>query len=83
MLHLHVRFGVHAPRQCPGAKLFCELLDVDVRSLVAHEGGTSCNGSDQGSDSNTVGGLCCNCENRRTCTIRIPEGDVWHCEEYC
>jgi hypothetical protein len=27
-------------------------------------------------------GLCMNCENRDTCTFRIPEGGVWRCEEY-
>jgi len=27
-------------------------------------------------------GLCVNCENRETCTMRKGEGGVWHCEEY-
>ena len=28
-------------------------------------------------------GLCSDCENREDCAWRIPEGGVWHCEEYC
>jgi len=27
-------------------------------------------------------GLCCNCENRGSCTLRDSPGGVWHCEEY-
>jgi len=27
-------------------------------------------------------GLCATCENRDHCTLRKPEGGVWHCEEY-
>lgn len=28
-------------------------------------------------------GLCRDCQNREQCVWRIPEGGVWHCEEYC
>jgi hypothetical protein len=28
-------------------------------------------------------GLCCNCGNRSDCGMRLVEGGVWHCEEYC
>lgn len=28
-------------------------------------------------------GLCCNCTNRASCAMRLVEGGVWHCEEYC
>ena len=28
-------------------------------------------------------GLCCNCGNRDSCTLRHSPGGVWHCEEYC
>jgi hypothetical protein len=31
----------------------------------------------------TTMGLCCNCENRDTCTLQDAPGGVWHCEEYC
>jgi hypothetical protein len=62
-------------------KSYCELFDVDVSALVPRtDAGRSCHGND---DVSTVGGLCCNCENRKRCTIRLVEGDVWHCEEYC
>ena len=27
-------------------------------------------------------GLCLDCENRETCVFPIPQGGVWHCEEY-
>ena len=27
-------------------------------------------------------GLCCNCENRGSCTLQNSPGGVWHCEEY-
>ena len=27
-------------------------------------------------------GLCSNCDNRRTCGFPMPEGGIWHCEEY-
>ncbi len=33
-------------------------------------------------DSNTLRGLCRDCERLRTCTYPKPEGGVWHCEEY-
>jgi len=27
-------------------------------------------------------GLCVNCENAENCTVAIPDGGIWHCEEY-
>ena len=27
-------------------------------------------------------GLCSDCENRKHCALRMPEGGVWRCEEY-
>ncbi len=30
----------------------------------------------------TTMGLCCNCENRSSCTLQDSPGGVWHCEEY-
>jgi hypothetical protein len=59
-------------------KLFCEMFDVDVPALALREGGSD----DEDNGSKAIGGLCSNCENRKTCTIRAGEGDVWHCEEY-
>jgi hypothetical protein len=60
-------------------KLCCELFDVDVPAL------TLCAPAAHGNaeDIELKGGLCYNCENRKTCTIRGVQGDVWHCEEYC
>ncbi|MBN2020658.1 MAG: hypothetical protein JW749_10595 [Sedimentisphaerales bacterium] len=34
-------------------------------------------------DLDTSMGLCCNCGNRDTCTLRRTPGGIWHCEEYC
>jgi hypothetical protein len=64
-------------------KLCCELFDVDVQALSPHEdeAASAHFGGDSASD--VKGGLCCNCEHRKHCTIREPEGNVWHCEEYC
>jgi len=28
-------------------------------------------------------GLCSNCDNRQSCTIKKPGSGIWHCEEYC
>ena len=28
-------------------------------------------------------GLCSDCTNRKHCALRMPEGGLWHCEEYC
>ncbi len=33
-------------------------------------------------DTSKYMGLCVNCELRKTCTFPMPEGGVWHCEEY-
>ena len=34
-------------------------------------------------DCELLKGLCSDCENRDDCALRMPEGGVWHCEEYC
>jgi hypothetical protein len=60
-------------------KLCCELFDVDV-SAPAFRSAAACDDADA---IDGKSGLCYNCENRKTCTIRSLEGDVWHCEEYC
>ena len=31
---------------------------------------------------NGLKGLCCNCENRETCTYPKPDGGIWNCENY-
>ncbi len=59
-------------------KLFCELFDVDVNAIA--EGVQPTERTNDTAD--PVAGLCCNCENRPTCTIRMTKGNVWHCEEY-
>jgi len=59
-------------------KLFCELFDVDVNA-IAQEVQSPEKVHDT---AEAVDGLCCNCENRPGCTIRMTKGNVWHCEEY-
>ncbi|MBL7133651.1 MAG: hypothetical protein ISS78_06090 [Phycisphaerae bacterium] len=33
-------------------------------------------------DAGQYKGLCVNCENRNTCILPRPEGEIWHCQEY-
>jgi len=64
-------------------KLFCEQFELDVVEPAPREDRVSRDvPSDPGGDGE-FHGLCCNCENRRHCTINEPEGHIWHCEEYC
>lgn len=59
-------------------KLHCEAFDVGVQSSVLREKSAL-----KVAAPVAVGaGLCCNCLNRLDCTIQIPEGEIWHCEEY-
>lgn len=68
-------------------KLFCEQfeLDVVVDAVEAAPLGENIKGktADTPEENGRFGGLCRNCENRYTCKIRRPEGNIWHCEEYC
>lgn len=34
-------------------------------------------------ETQTLQGLCVNCDNQKTCMHSCTEGGVWHCEEYC
>jgi hypothetical protein len=64
-------------------KLHCELFEIAVQSLPFREESQSFSEEIKPSVVAPVGGLCCNCMNRPNCTIQAPEGDIWHCEEYC
>lgn len=33
-------------------------------------------------DPGKLRGLCVNCAHRQSCQFPIPEGGIWHCEEY-
>jgi len=60
--------------------LFCEMVEVLAPPLAVTPAAAR-----QPTDRQNEGdykGLCMNCENRRTCMLRKPEGGVWHCEEY-
>ena len=45
--------------------------------------GNSRTNSDCSQSGDESEGLCCNCGNRKDCGMRLVEGGVWHCEEYC
>jgi len=34
-------------------------------------------------ESNRLKGLCKICQNRDVCKIPIPEGGIWHCDNFC
>ena len=61
---------------------YCEEFDAYIPVARVSLGSASPAGSNGKKGSGQYGGLCSNCENRETCTIRDPEGGVWHCEEY-
>jgi len=71
-------------RQRPS--LYCEEFEVDMSpsAKIAGQGKplstASVDAEDE--DSGKFIGLCINCDNRRSCTFPMPEGGVWHCEEY-
>lgn len=60
--------------------LFCEMFEVLASTLAVTAAAAREPAGRQ--DAGDYKGLCMNCENRRTCTLRKPEGGVWHCEEY-
>lgn len=64
-------------------KIYCELFDVDVKAFSLREDDDPLHCSNREEHADLTGGLCCNCEHRKDCTIRMSKGNVWHCEEYC
>jgi len=60
--------------------LFCEMFEVLAPPLAVTPSAAREPAGRQ--DAGDYKGLCMNCEDRRTCTLREPEGGVWHCEEY-
>jgi hypothetical protein len=73
------RCGNHSTPEHP--ILFCEMFEVPASPLPVTRAAAREPADRQ--DAGDHKGLCMNCENRRTCTLRKPEGGVWHCEEYC
>lgn len=73
----------HAARGRPRRPIyFCEEFEVFTAAPTARLAG-----ADKAMPGETHGdsgrmGLCVNCENARTCTLPMPEGGIWHCEEY-
>ena len=80
VLHLHVRPECMYRGTAEQPKLYCELFDVDVRAFALRGGNAGQRRSRERRR-----------RRRRTvlqlrkpphCSIRMPEGNVWHCEEY-
>lgn len=60
--------------------LFCEEFDDSAPRLPNRRKVPASSQEDVVLD--TALGLCCNCENRDSCTLCHSPGGVWHCEEY-
>ena len=61
----------------------CEEFDACVPvSLVSLQNASRITSNGEGGSDKYKKGLCSDCENRETCTLRHLEGGVWHCEEY-
>ena len=61
---------------------YCEEFDAYIPVSRVSLGSASQASSNGKKGSDKYKGLCLNCEDRKTCTIRDLEGGVWHCEEY-
>jgi len=65
--------------------LYCEEFEIDISlpvKIAREEKVSPTIPVDPKGDSGKFIGLCSNCDNRRTCAFPIPEGGIWHCEEY-
>jgi len=60
--------------------LFCEEFDDSTSPKVESQAIPAIEDEETALD--TTMGLCCNCENRDSCTLQDSPGGVWHCEEY-
>ncbi len=75
---MHVSLCIN---KCKSDKLiyYCEEFEVapvDIKELQKDV----CEKQDE--NDNSFKGLCINCKNRKTCMLPMPEGGIWHCEEY-
>ena len=61
---------------------YCEEFDAYIPVSRVFLGSASRASSNGKKGSGQYRGLCSNCEERKTCTMRDLEGGVWHCEEY-
>jgi hypothetical protein len=64
-------------------KFECEEFSDQGSSRLSTLGDASELTSDPETDLARSEGLCSDCANREDCAWRMPEGGVWHCEEYC
>ena len=64
--------------------LFCEEFDLYTNPdlLVNPVSLPEKSARDYKEDASIYTGLCINCNHREFCKLHIPEGGVWHCEEY-
>lgn len=61
---------------------YCMEFDTYAPVSRASLGNVSRIASDGERNTDKYRGLCSDCEDRETCTIRGLEEGVWHCEEY-
>ena len=64
-----------------GQSFYCELFEIDSPSQQIREHLPPRQEPPATELTDDIG-LCCDCENRRSCMFPKPEGGVWHCEEY-
>ncbi len=71
-------------RKVTGSIYYCEQFDnyVPVKSRKPKERNIVNLKPDVKIVSRKHLGLCRNCDNLHTCTHVIPEGGIWHCEDY-
>ena len=60
---------------------YCEEIDIYV-PVTAKETPASVPNPTKTINSDKYKGLCFNCESREVCVFPIPQGGIWHCEEY-
>ena len=60
---------------------YCEDFQKSVKILLSNQVSKSENSSKQ-KENDMQNGLCRICQNRKDCNIKIPEGGLWHCENF-
>ena len=76
------------PRNPDQPVLFCEEFEANPlpSPMLNYEAGLKIIAANlnhvAGGDPGRYKGLCVNCAHRQSCQFPIPEGGIWHCEEY-
>jgi hypothetical protein len=59
--------------------IYCEQFDSSPESAVEMPAVSAAGAKEK---INIALGLCCNCDNKNSCTSALTPGGIWHCEEY-